>query len=75
MTEEPIRLVYGLFKDNQITTEEGEVIECITYTRIKREIEGKKGFYHLKQSGRIKNWTVFEYILLDDRTALLKEIE
>jgi hypothetical protein len=73
MTEEKLRLVYGLFKDNQIRTEEGEVIECITYTRVKREIEDKKGFFHLKISGKITDWTIFEYLLLDDPMALVSE--
>jgi hypothetical protein len=64
LVDEPIITVYGIFKDNTITTQEGEVIECVTYSRISEQIDGKIGFYNLIQYVGHPIWTIFQYILL-----------
>lgn len=62
---EPIITVLGIFKDNSITTEEGDVIECVTYQRVREQIDGKIGFYHLIRYVDHPIWTIFQYILLE----------
>lgn len=41
------KVVYGMFKDNLITCEGVEIVECITYSRFRPQIEGVYGFYNL----------------------------
>jgi len=62
---EPVITLLGIFKDNTITTEEGEVIECVTYQRVREVIDGKLGFYHLIQYVGHPIWTIYQYLLLE----------
>jgi len=63
---EPLMVVFGLFRDNHIELENGEVVECITYQSTRKEINNKYGFFHLKIYGKIKDWTIFQYVLVPE---------
>lgn len=65
MSDEVItKTVQGIFKDNKITTISGEIVECITYGSVRKEIENKEGYLHLKWSEPLQCWVLFQYILL-----------
>ena len=63
---EPLMVVFGRFKDNTIITPEEDVIQCVTYRSTREIIDNKYGFYHLKIFGGITDWTIFQYVLIDD---------
>jgi hypothetical protein len=60
-----VKVVKGVFNRNSITTDDGEIIDCVTYEINWKQIRGKQGFYHLKKEGFIEDWIIFQYILLD----------
>ena len=57
--------ILGVFKDNEITNSEtGEVINCITYGRVRKEIEGKLAYLHLLLNV-YDDYYISSYILVD----------
>lgn len=56
------KTVLGTFSSNEITTDEGERIFCISYVRMGEQIEGKYGFFQLKKIEGILDWMVNEYV-------------
>jgi len=65
LKNEPLKVVKGVFNNNEIVTDDGEIIPCVTYGIVYEKIKGKSGFFHLKKFGRIKDWTIFQYVLID----------
>lgn len=71
--DEPIRTVLGVFKDNQITTREGEVIECVTYNSVREKLDkfdGKEMFFNLIIYRGLKVWAIYQYVLIPDGMIL-----
>lgn len=58
------KVVFGIFKDNEIISPDGEITPCVTYKSVREKIELREGFYHLTKYDGIKVWTIFQYILL-----------
>lgn len=58
-----IRTLVGIFLNNEITTEDGEAHNCITYNMVKQQIQGKFGCFNLRYSPNIDEWVVFQYAL------------
>lgn len=57
--------ILGVFKDNKITNSEtGEVTNCITYGRVRKEIEGKLAYLHLLLNA-YGDYYISSYILVD----------
>lgn len=58
-----IRTIYGKFEDNYLTDyETGEIISCLTYGSVRKEINNKEGFFNLKLNAW-GDWIVFQYII------------
>lgn len=60
---EPTIAVFGIFKDNKIITPDGEVIECVTYGRVREQIDEREGFYHLIKYVDRPIWCIYQFIL------------
>ena len=59
--DEP-RVIFGYFKDNELTDyNTGEIISCATYLPIRKEIQDKEGFFHLKKN-EWGDWIIFQYV-------------
>lgn len=59
---EIVRTVFGKFKDNElIDYETGEIISCITYLPIQKQIQDKEGFFNLKIN-QWGDWVIFQYV-------------
>lgn len=58
----PIKTVYGIFKDNLITCEGVEIVECTTYVSFSKEIEGRYGFHQLKYSNNICTYIISNFV-------------
>lgn len=56
------KTIFGHFKDNElIDYETGEIISCLTYNIVKKQIENKEGFFNLKQN-EWGDWIIFQYV-------------
>lgn len=62
MTEQhDIKTVVGIFKDNEITFDSGEIIKCITYKSLRQKIENKYGAFNLKKNTH-GDWVIFQFM-------------
>ena len=58
------RTIFGHFKDNNlIDYETGEIISCLTYNIVRKEIQDKKGYFNL-QKNQWGDWVIFQYLLV-----------
>ena len=58
------RTIFGHFKDNNlIDYETGEIISCLTYNIVRKEIQDKSGYFNL-QINQWGDWVIFQYILV-----------
>lgn len=65
-----IYTLIGTFKNNQFTTLNGEVYPCITYKKIRRELDkdnNKILAVNLKYTPAIEEWTIFQYVIFADK--------
>ena len=61
---EIIKTIFGHFKDNElIDYETGEIISCLTYNIVRKEIQDKSGYFNL-QINQWGDWVIFQYILV-----------
>lgn len=58
-----IETLHGIFKDNIITTDNGEELGCISYGSLRNAMENKLAFFALRWSDDVNNWIVFQYVL------------
>ena len=56
--------LFGKYSHNTIYLDDGIEFDCITYGKVKEQIEGKIGFFNIRWSDNIDHWIVYQYILL-----------
>ena len=61
--QDKIICLYGLYKDNHITTEEDETYFVISYHSLNQIIDGRIGFFNLKYDEVDNYWVIFQYCL------------
>lgn len=69
-----IRTEVGTFKDNIITTIEGNTIHCLSYSRLLEKIEGLFGAFNLRWSTDIDRWILFQYAPIDELNEDVSQI-
>jgi len=60
-------VVHGIFADNHITKENGEVVECATYKIVRDKIDNMWAFFHLIKEKEFTTLIIFQYVLDDVR--------
>jgi len=60
-----MKVVKGIYKQNNIITEQGKNISCVTYGSISTEITGKLAYLHLATIDGYKN-VIYQYVLIDE---------
>ena len=68
------KVVFGVFKDNLITCEGVEIVECMAYSRFRPEITGIYGFYKLLWHDTFKCYIVKDLVpyTLEQYKALMQ---
>ena len=59
------RTIAGTFKENVIYSGKDERFSCCTYSSVRIKIEGKTGVFNLKYEDNIRDWIIFQYVLVD----------
>lgn len=62
----PIIVRLGIFKNNELHLEDGSSMVCITYKSHRQMIEGRIGYHNMMKVDGIKEWVIFQSILLDE---------
>lgn len=68
--DESFPVYRGIFVDNCIICEDGTLVETTSYGIVKEKIEGKNGFFHLKEVDNI-GFIIFSYILDNEENPLV----
>ena len=65
MNKNEINTVFGTFIGNKIYSDDGSIINCITYGINRKVIDDKNGFFNLRWSESIDEWVIFQYVLTE----------
>ena len=65
MDKNEIHIVFGTFIGNKIYSDNGSIINCITYGINRKVIDDKTGFFNLRWSESVDEWIVFQYVLTE----------
>ena len=58
------KVLFGIFIPNEIHMPDGTTFVCLTYGRLRNEIQGIEGFHHLQYVDSIGEWVIFQFIPL-----------